>query len=136
MAPNPLELMEEAVSGIQSADSFSAWARNAGIGTILLSFVYAVSNGILTLGDGLFSTLGAITDGLSMFIMGTIGAGVGVVDAGGTAAETSFLEGTAAYLGPLAFPVGVGVVVIAIYIVARGYQEFSPLQWFSGFLDR
>lgn len=126
-----LDLMDEATSGI-SEMGFSTWIRNAGIGTIVLSVVVAVSNGILSLGETFLAPFRAIGAGLAEAIGGTFGAAVDVVDAGGQATVNSFLEGAAAYLGPAAFPVGVASVVAAIWILSEGYQRFSPLDWISG----
>jgi hypothetical protein len=136
MARSALEIMDEAISGIQEAGSFSTWVRNAGIGTIILSLVVAISNGILSLGETFLAPFRAIASGLGRAIEGTFGAAIGVIDAGGTATELSFLEGAAAALGPAAFPVAVGSVVVAIWVLSRGFQRFSPLDWIGGLWDR
>lgn len=132
---SPLELMDRATAGIEEAGSFTEWVRNANLGTILLSITVAISSAILALGETILAPFQAIAAGLAEFIRGTFGAGVGVIDAGGTATELSFLEGASAALGPAAFPVAVASVVVSIYIVSRGFQRFSPLDWIGGLFN-
>jgi hypothetical protein len=128
---DPLELMDEATSGIAEL-GFSTWVRNAGIGTIVLSTVVAISEGIQSIGLSFFGPFQAIASGLADAISGTFTAAVDVVGAGGEATANSFLTGAAAALGPAAFPVAVGSIVVGIYIMSRGFQRFSPLDWVSG----
>lgn len=133
--PGPLELMDEATEGIEEM-GFSSWVQNAGLGTIILAVVYAITEGIMSLGSTFMAPFRAIGRGLSRAIDGTFLATVDVIDAGATATATSFLDGAAAALGPAAFPVAVGSVVVGIYIFSRGFQRFSPFDWIGGLWDR
>lgn len=131
----PWEIMDRADDGI--ADSgFSVWVRNTAIGGTLLAFVYALQNAILAFGETFMAPFRAIASGLSRMLEGTFFATITIVDAGAEATATSFLDGAAAALGPAAFPVAILSVVAGIWILSRGFRNFSPLDWIRGLGSR
>jgi hypothetical protein len=72
----------------------------------------------------------AFAGGLATFIGGTLGAPIQITDEGATTSAQSFADGTAALLGPLAFPVAVIVSVVGIYLFLLFLRRISvsPLQ--------
>lgn len=126
---DPIEIMELATSGIQEADSFADWLRNANLGTIIMSITVAISGAILALGQTILGPFQAVGSGLSRVLEGTFFAATDIIEAGSAATVASLLDGVAQWLGPAAFPVSVLSVVAAIYILRVGFQQFAPLDW-------
>ena len=130
--------MDRAASGIAESDSFAVWFRNRGIGTILLSVVVAISDGILTGFATISAVFSAVAGGLSDLIGGTFGAGIGVIDAGGQAAAESFATGWAQFFGPFAFPAGIGAVMLGLWVFSRAWDDyvgFNPLDFIRNVRD-
>lgn len=72
----------------------------------------------------------AFAEGMATFVRGTLLAPVTVTEAGAASSAASFLEGTGALLGPLAFPVAVGVSVAGVFVFLAFIRRISvsPLQ--------
>lgn len=127
----PFDIMDRALTGIEER-GFQSWVRDAGIGTIIGSVVYAFSDAVLSIGAVFMAPFRAVASGLSQAIEGTFGSAVDVVDAGGDAAAQSFLSGVAGLLGPAAFPVAVASVVAGVLVLIWGFRRFSPVDWLRG----
>ena len=129
MTSDSEETLESIRGTIQEYDSFQDWTRDTLIGGTVGALAMAIVGFITGVAELLMAPFRAIGTGFTQFFSGTFGAGVGVIDAGGEAAMTSFLDGLAGWFGPLAFPVSVLVVVLAIYILVRGFRHISPFDW-------
>ena len=72
----------------------------------------------------------AFASGLSSFISGTLLAPTTITEAGAAASAASFVSGTGALLGPLAFPVAVAVSAIGVFVFLMFLRRISisPLQ--------
>lgn len=126
------DVMQDALDGLENR-SFGEWARDAGLGTVFLAIVYALSEAILSLGETIMAPFRALGRGLSTIIENTFIDGSNVIGAGAQRAAESFTEGAAAALGPFAFPVAVGVTILALAVFARGWNDYvgiNPIDWF------
>lgn len=116
-------------------DGVSGYAKQSVIGGTLSALSVALSATILTARETLFEPIRAFTSGMATFIGGTIGAPVEITDAGATASADSFTEGAAAFLGPFAFPVAVGVSVLGM-LIFLWFLTNSPISPLSVIRDR
>ena len=135
---DPFSIMDRAADGIAEEESFGIWFRNRGIGTILLTFVVAISDGILTGFATVSAVFSAVAGGLSDLIGGTFGTSVDVISAGGQAAADSFLTGWAQFFGPFAFPAAIAVVMLGLFIFSRAWDDFvgfNPLDFIRNVRD-
>lgn len=112
----------------------SGFVRQVGVGGILYALILQVVDLISSVGTVLLAPFRALGSGLAELVGGTIGTGVDVISAGGSQTIVSLTEGLARWLGPLAFPASVAIVMIAVYIFVRlvGEIEFSPLIFVRG----
>ena len=106
-------------------------------GTLIGGSIAAAGTAIVTIIIGIPSTVmapvQAFASSLATFIGGTIGAPVIITDAGAQTSAASFLTGTAALLGPFAFPLAVAVSALGIFLFIMFLRRISvsPTQLWS-----
>lgn len=130
---DPEDTVEDATRMIQE-QGFQDFIRNAGIGGVFLAIVYGLISMIQTLGEIPRAIFAALADGLSALLEGTLFGLLDITDAGMATAAASFIDGTAALLGPFAAPVAVGVVILSLYVFTVGWDRyigFNPIQFFT-----
>ena len=126
-------ILDRARTGISSSDSFATWVRNTGLGGIILTVVVVVQEAILGAGETFLAPLRALAGGIADLFSATFGNSILILDAGAVTAESALLSGITSSLGPFAFPVAVGVVILSLVVFSEGWQRyigFSPLSFF------
>ncbi|MFD1601031.1 hypothetical protein [Halobellus rarus] len=122
------DAVEDGTEGVND-QGVPAYAQAAVIGSILASLGYAISDLILSVQSTLFAPVRAFASGIATFITGTLGAPVIITDAGAATAASSFASGTAALLGPFAFPVAVAVSVSGVLVFLWFVSNTSITPW-------
>ena len=122
------DAIEEGSEGV-SEHGVSGYAQVGVIGSALAALAYAIADFILSLQGTLFAPVRAFASGLSTFITGTLGAPVIITDAGAQTAAQSLASGTAALLGPLAFPLAVLVSIMGVFIFLWFLRNTSLTPW-------
>ncbi len=122
------DAVEDGTEGV-SENSVPEYAKMSVIGATLASIGYAISDLILSAQSTLFQPVRAFSSGISTFIGGTLGAPVIITDAGAETSAQSLTSGTAALLGPFAFPVAVGVSVLGVLVFLWFLQNNPITPW-------
>ncbi|WP_144900885.1 hypothetical protein [Halobellus captivus] len=122
------DALEDGTEGVDER-GVPGYAQAAVIGGILASLGYAISDLILSVQGTLFAPVRAFADGMATFIGGTLGAPILITDAGAETSASSFTSGTAALLGPAAFPVAVAVSVAGILVFLWFLSNNSITPW-------
>jgi len=107
----------------------SGYAQASVIGGALAALGYAIADFILSVQGTLFAPVRAFSDGIATFIGGTLGGPIIITDAGAETSADSFTSGTAALLGPFAFPVAVGVSVAGVLVFLWFLSNTSITPW-------
>jgi hypothetical protein len=101
------------------------YSRGTLIGGSIAASGTAIAGAILSFQDTLLAPVRAFTGSVATFISGTIGAPVIITDAGAETSATSFLSGTGALLGPLAFPAAVLVSALGMFLFLMFLRRIS-----------
>ena len=109
------DAIEDGTEGVDER-GVSGFAQAGVIGAALSALGFAIADFILSIQSTLFAPIRAFTDGIATFIGGTLGAPVIITDAGAQTSAGSFASGTAALLGPFAFPAAVAVSVAGVFV--------------------
>lgn len=127
---DPSDLTNTATNQIDDR-GWTGFIRDWGLGGIFAAFVWAIIEGINSLGDSIMRPLQAFAEGIALLVRGTFGAPVRVIDAGATATVLSFTDGVAAFLGPAAFPVAMVSAVAGLWVFQRFWTRvsFSPIDF-------
>ena len=133
MSSSPEEIANDAADAVDDAGGLSNFFREFGVGGISFALIITIIDAITSAGSLILEPFGALADGVSGLVDGTLGVGVDIIGAGGDTAIDSFTTGLAAILGPFAFPVSVGIVMLTVYIFIQGVIriEFSPRVFIS-----
>jgi len=126
------DAVEDGTEGV-SSKGVGGYAQGAVIGSALSAIGYAIASFVLNIQSTIFEPISAFTGSMAEYISGTIGAPVIITEAGAETSRESFLSGTAALLGPFAFPVAVLVSVggMSIFLWWISNTEINPLSVFS-----
>ena len=106
-------------------DGVVSYARGTLIGGSIAAGGTAIAAFILNLQSTILAPVRAFTSSIATFIGGTIGAPVIITDAGAQTSATSFLSGTGALLGPLAFPAAVLVSALGMFLFLMFLRRIS-----------
>lgn len=129
------EIATEGANNLQESGSISNFVEEFGVGGVGWALILALIGTISAAGDLVLAPFRALAGGLEELVGGTIGGGVGVIDAAADAAAQSFTSGSGELLGPFAFPAAVLVVMLGVLIFMRFVSNigFSPLSFISRF---
>lgn len=124
------EVLDTATSDMDEM-SFREFVQSRLIAGPLLAIALAVTSGILAFGEAVLAPIGAFLGGFADLIAGIFGESLGIVEAGATTASRSFLEGTAALLGPAAFPAAIATTIAGLWVLVYAYNrvKWSPIGW-------
>jgi hypothetical protein len=127
---DPETITETAADRIAN-QGFESFLRNTVIGGIILAVAYGAIDLVQGLFGMLMRPLESVGFGISRFLDATFGRSVDIIEIGGRVAELSFIEGTARFLGPLAFPAAVLITMLTLWLFAEGWERvgFSPLDF-------
>lgn len=127
------DAMEDGTAGVEE-QGVGGYAQGAVIGTSLSALGVALASFILSIQSTFLEPIRAFTGGIAKYIGGTIGAPVQITTAGAETSAASFASGTAALLGPFAFPLAVLVSVagMSVFLWWLSNTEISPLSVFTG----
>lgn len=127
-AQSPEDIVTSGADLVERYGGLTPFVRQVGVGGVLYALILQVADLIGSIGTVLLSPFRALGRGLAELVGGTLGTGVDIVAAGGEQTIFSLTEGLAAFLGPLAFPASVAIVMSAVYVFVRlvAEIEFSP----------
>lgn len=127
-AQSPEDIVTSGADLVERYGGLTPFVRQVGVGGILYALTLQIADLVGSIGTVLLSPFRALGRGLSELVGGTLGTGVDVIAAGGEQTIFSLTNGLAAYLGPLAFPASVAIVMSAVYVFVRiiAEIEFSP----------
>lgn len=123
------DIVEEGADGVRD-EGVVSYTRAVIFGSAAAAGSYTIVEVIRGIPDTFLAPLQAFSGGIATFIGGTLGAPIQITEAGATTSATSFLEGTAALLGPLAFPVAVLVSLAGVFLFLLFLRRISvsPVQ--------
>lgn len=124
MSADAEEIVDDGAAGVEE-DGVVDYTRMVVFGGGASALAITLVEVIIGIPGTLLAPVTAFTDGLATFIGGTLGAPVIITDAGAATAARSFASGTAALLGPLAFPVAVGVSLGGVYLFLLFLRRIS-----------
>ena len=124
MSADADEIVEEGAEGVRD-EGVVSYSRAVIFGGGATAVAYTLVQIITGIPGTFLAPVRAFAGGLATFIGGTLGAPVIITDAGAATAAASFADGTAALLGPLAFPVAVGVSVVGVYVFLLFIRRIS-----------
>lgn len=129
MSADAQEIVEDGAEGVEE-DGVVGYTRGVIFGGGATALALTLVEVIIGIPGTFLAPVRAFAGGLATFIGGTLGGPVIITDAGATTSARSFLEGTAALLGPFAFPVAVLVSVAGVYVFLLFLRRvsISPLQ--------
>jgi hypothetical protein len=108
----------------QAADAGSLGAvLFRGIGATLLAVGTALASGVLTIADVIIVPLSALTDAASALVGAIFGGAAFIIESGAAATGISIGPGGTFNLGPLTFALGIGAVLLALYLVTAYVSE-------------
>lgn len=116
---------------IKEQGGFVAFIRNVGLGGVAYAIILQLIEGVQSFGTILLGPPRALGKGLIRLVDTVIGGMLQVMDAGTATTVESFLNGTAALLGPFAQPAAVGIMMmtIAVFIYSINRLNISPLSF-------
>lgn len=125
MTDTASHVMEEAAGYIDESGGFTAFVRDYGLGGLVMAIFMRLIEIVDSFGLLLLGPVRALGRGLIALIDGTIGGMLEVLDAGTAASVESYLNGTAALLGPLAQPAAVGTIMISMAVFIYGFNRLD-----------
>ena len=105
-----------------SADSLSGVIFQ-GIGAVLLAFGTAIASGVLTIADVVIVPIQTLTGAVGQLIDATFGGAAMIVDFGAISTALSIGPGGMFNLGPFSFALGIGAVLLGLYVVTAYLSE-------------
>jgi hypothetical protein len=123
------DIVSEGADGVRD-EGVVNYTRAVIFGGAATAGSYTLVEVIRGIPDTFLAPIRAFSGGLATFIGGTLGAPIQITEAGATTSAQSFTEGTAALLGPFAFPVAVGVGLVGVFLFIWFIRQISisPLQ--------
>jgi|GEM_PF-3758432 len=94
-----------------------------GIGAVLLAAGSAVASGVLTVADLIIIPVSALANAGGAFVEATFGGAAQIINFGAIATALSIGPGGMFNLGPLTFALGIGSVLLALYLVVAYLSE-------------
>jgi hypothetical protein len=126
---DPLEIINEAGLQINREGSFATWLQNSVLGGIILGVTIQIIEIVQTGGSTLLAPVRAIGMGLADLFGTIVGGPVALIDASIQTGVRSFQEGTAAILGPAAFPFAIFVVMAGLWVFGEAIQRVDLSPW-------
>jgi len=105
-----------------SADSL-AGVIFQGLGAVLLAVGTAIASGVLTVADVVIVPLSALTTAAGQLIDAIFGGAARIIDFGALATALSIGPGGMFNLGPFSFALGIGAVLLGLYVVTAYLSE-------------
>jgi len=105
-----------------SADSL-AEVVFTGIGAVLLSVGTALASGVLPIADVIIVPLSSLTGAVGDLIDAIFGGAATIIDFGALATAVSIGPGGMFNLGPLSYALGIGAVLLGLYVVIAYLSE-------------
>jgi len=129
MSADAQEIVEDGAEGVEE-DGVVGYSRGVIFGGGATALALTLVEVIIGIPGTFLAPVRAFADGVATFSGGTLGGPVIITDAGATTSARSFAEGTAALLGPFAFPIAVLVSVAGVYLFLLFLRRvsISPLQ--------
>ena len=90
-----------------------------GIGGILLAVGTAIASGVLSIADVVIVPLNALTSAAGQLIDAIFGGAAQIIDFGALASALSIGPGGMFNLGPFSFALGIGAVLLGLYVVTQ-----------------
>lgn len=103
-----------------------------GLGAVLLSVGTAMASGVLTVADVVIVPLATLTNAVGQLIDATFGGAAMIVDFGAIATALSIGPGGMFNLGPFSFALGIGAVLLALYVLRAYISEEPTSNFFPG----
>ena len=103
-----------------------------GFGAVFLAVGTAIASGILSIADVLIIPLGALTNGAANLVGSIFGGSALIIDFGALATAASIGPGGTFNLGPFSLALGVGSVLLALYVVQAYRSEDSTGNFVPG----
>lgn len=94
-----------------------------GIGAVFLAIGTAIASGILTVADVVIIPLTALTNAAGDLVNAIFGGSAQIIQFGALASAISIGPNGLFNLGPFSFVLGVGVVLLALYVVTAYLSE-------------
>lgn len=131
MSADAQEIVEDGAEGVEEQGVVD-YSRGVIFGGGITALGLTIVEIIIGIPGTFLAPVRAFAGGIATFIGGTLGAPVIITDAGAATAAASFASGTAALLGPLAFPVAVIVSAGGVYVFILFLRRISvsPTQIF------
>jgi len=107
-----------------SADSL-AEVIFTGIGAVLLSIGTVLASGVLTVADVIIVPLQTLTTNAGELLDAIFGGAAQIIDLGALSTALSIGPGGRFNLGPLSFALGIGAVLLGLYVVNAYRSEES-----------
>jgi hypothetical protein len=120
-----------AAGGPRVRDLFNR-ARNAGslgavifngLGAILLAIGTGIASGILTIADVVIIPLSALANAAGQLVAAIFGGAAGIIQIGAQTTGVSISPEGMFNVGPFTFALGVGAVLLALYVVVAFLSE-------------
>lgn len=129
MAHTAQHTAKSAMDLIEEAGGFAAFLRDYGVGGIFNALILTIISGIQSAGGLLLGPPRALGKGVILMI-DMIFEGIGAVLGAGTQATVqSFTDGLAQWLGILAQPASVGVVLLSFWVFMYGINRIGITPW-------
>lgn len=125
------DTIDDAITRYDEAGGLQQFVEEVGVAGILYAVFLEIIAAISAAGDTIMAPWRALADGLEGLVSTVFGAPLSIIGAGGETAATSFTDGLAAWLGPLAFPAAIASFMLGVYVFMwfAGRIGFSPLQF-------
>jgi hypothetical protein len=89
----------------------------------IAEFAFGIVDLLGTIFDLFIVPAQSFLQGIGELILAIVGGAAGIVDAGASTAARAFLTGIWSALGPLAFPLSIGIIGAAMFVLARILRE-------------
>lgn len=94
-----------------------------GIGAVLLAVGTAIASGVLTVADVIIVPLSTLTNAAGQLIDAIFGGAANIIDLGALSTALSIGPGGMFNLGPFSFALGIGAVLLGLYVVTAYLSE-------------
>lgn len=94
-----------------------------GLGAVTFAFGTAIASGILTIADVVIVPIQALTTAVGDLVDAIFGGAALIIDFGAISTALSIGPGAMFDLGPFTFALGIGAVLLALYIVTAYLSE-------------
>lgn len=126
---DPLEVIREAGIQIDRQGSFAKFMQNSVIGGLILGATIQILELMDSAGSTIMAPIRAIGMGLADLFGTIVGGPTDLIDASIQTGIRSFQEGTAAILGPFAFPFAIFVVMAGLWVFGEALERVDLSPW-------